>query len=270
MIDRSARGAMQATRVWSGWIRRTHLLLVLGGLLVGLGAVEGNWRWLAAWPGGGLVALGVAHLCGSPGVLGKRPDGTLPFWSWILFLPLLAYILLVWHLRRLLLREAACQKVSEHLTVGRRLLASELDATFDNYVDLTAEFAEPAAVRRSAAYRCFPILDGGAPSPEALRASVESLQPGRTFVHCAQGYGRTGLYALAILLYSGAVGSVEEGLGKLRAVRPRIRLNRDQRRCIQFFAEQVMNGAPLSPRRRGSPDRSWRGSGQSPLRRGRR
>jgi hypothetical protein len=221
-----------------------HLLLVLGCLLVGLGAIEGNWRWLAVWAGTGLVALGVAHLRGSPGVFGKRPDGTLPFWSWVVFLPLLAYVLLVWHLMRVLLRDAAWQSIDEHLTVGRRLLPSELDATFDNYVDLTAEFAEPAAVRRSAAYRCFPILDGAAPRREALRAAVESLRPGRTFVHCAQGCGRTGLFALAILLHSGAVSSVEEGLRKLRAVRPCIRLSFDQQQCIQQYAQQDVNRPP--------------------------
>ena len=114
---------------------------------------------------------------------------------------------------------------------------------FDNYVDLTAEFAEPAAIRKSPAYRSFPILDGAAPSPEALRAAVAGLRPGRTFVHCAQGHGRTGLFALAVLLSSGVARSVEDGLRLLRTARPGIRLSRDQRRCIEVYAETCTCGA---------------------------
>ena len=172
-------------------------------------------------------------------MFGKRPDGTLPWWSWLLFLPLLSYTSAVWHLLRIFSRKPACSVVTEQLVVGRRLLPSELDAEFDNYVDLTAEFAEPAAVRASPSYRSFPILDWAAPSPEMLRAAVGSLRPGRTFIHCAHGYGRTGLFALAVLLRSGVARSVEDGLRMLRAVRPGIRLSREQYRCIQSYAGDV-------------------------------
>jgi len=139
-------------------------------------------------------------------------------------------------LRRFFERVPARNVVTEQLVVGRRLLASELDEEFDNYVDLTAEFAEPSDIRRSLAYRSFPILNDGAPSPEALRAAVRSLSPGRTFIHCAQGYGRTGLFSLAVLLTSGDARSVEDGLRMLKTARPGIRLNREQRRCIQLYA----------------------------------
>jgi protein-tyrosine phosphatase len=108
------------------------------------------------------------------------------------------------------------------------LLPSEVPAGFDNYVDLTAEFAEPSSIRRSSAYVCFPILDGAAPAPQALRKAVGNLRPGRTFVHCGQGYGRTGLFAAAVLLTSGAAGTMEEALQMLVAARPGIRLNGEQ------------------------------------------
>lgn len=170
-------------------------------------------------------------------MFGKRPDGALPLWGWLIFVPMLSYMSAVWHLVRIFSREPARSVVTEQLVVGRRLLASELDGEFDNYVDLTAEFAEPSAIRRSPAYRSFPILNDAAPSPEALRAAVRSLRPGRTFIHCARGYGRTGLFALAVLLTSGVAHSVEDGLRMLRAVRPGIRLNREQHNCIQMYAD---------------------------------
>src|SRR5205809_1011561 len=107
--------------------------------------------------------------------------------------------MVVWHLMRLISREPARNMVTQQLVVGRRLLAYEREDEFDNFVDLTAEFPEPFPIRSSPSYRSFPILDGSAPSPEALRVAVTSLRPGRTFIHCAQGHGRTGLFALAVL-----------------------------------------------------------------------
>ncbi len=216
-----------------------HLLRWLGCVLVLLGLIERGWFLLVAWLGCDFLLLGIAHGQGAHRLFGKREDGTLPLWSWAVFGPLLLYTVAIWHLLRALSREPAHQVVNGQLVVGRRLLGSELHEEFENVVDLTAEFCEPSALRQPPAYRSFPILDGGAPTPEALLAAVTGLRPGRTFVHCAQGHGRTGLFALAMLLYSGSVPSVEEGLRKLQAVRPGIRLNREQRRCIEAYARDV-------------------------------
>jgi hypothetical protein len=216
-----------------------HLLTLLGVVLIVLGLVERSWFLVAIWLGCDFLVLGVAHGRGSHRVFGKRADGTLPLWSWLVFLPLLIYTTAVWHLIRVLSREPARNAVTDQLVVGRRLLAFELEGEFDNFVDLTAEFPEPSSIRRTPSYRSFPILDGSAPTAEALRAAVASLRPGRTFVHCAQGHGRTGLFALAVLLRSGAARSVEDGLRILSAARPAIRLSREQHRCIQMYAQNV-------------------------------
>jgi hypothetical protein len=214
-----------------------HLLALLGSLLIVVGAVERGWMWLAVWLGFDLVALAFAHSKGVHRIFGKRPNGTLPLWAWLIFLPMLSYMAALWHLARIFSRKPARSVVTEQLVVGRRLLASELDGEFENYIDLTAEFAEPSAIRHSPAYRSFPILNDAAPSAEALLEAVRSLRPGLTFVHCGRGYGRAGLFALAVLLTSGVVHSVEDGLRMLTAVRPGIRLNREQHRCIQMLAD---------------------------------
>jgi protein-tyrosine phosphatase len=216
-----------------------HLLTLLGIVLIVLGLVEQGWFLAALWLGCNFLVLAVAHARGSHRVFGKRADGTLPLWAWLLFLPLLVYTTLVWHLIRLFSREAAHNLVTEQLVVGRRLLSFELPGEFDNFIDLTAEFSEPPSIRCSPSYQSFPILDGGAPTPEALRAAVAGLRPGRTFIHCAQGHGRTGLFALAVLLASGAARSVEDGMEMLSAARPAIRLSREQHRCIQAYAQGV-------------------------------
>ena len=170
-------------------------------------------------------------------MFGKRPDGTLPPWAWVVFFPVLGYTLIVWHLHRIFSRKPPCSVITERLVVGRRLLASELDGAFDNYVDLTAELTEPSAIRRLPAYRSFPILNDAAPSPEALRIAIQSLKPGRTFVHCGRGYHRSALFALAMLLTSGVAHSVEDGIRMLKAARPGMRLKRPQYKCIQRYAD---------------------------------
>lgn len=216
-----------------------HLLILLGTILIAFGIAERGWFFIVVWLGCDFLVLGVAHRRGSHGVFGKRADGTLPLWSWLVFLPLLIYTTAVWHLIRAFSREPVSNAVTGQLFVGRRLLSFEIEGEFDNFVDLTAEFSEPSAIRRSPAYRSFPILDGSAPTPEALRAAVVNLRPGRTFIHCAQGHGRTGLFALAVLLNSGAARNVGDGLRMLSAVRPAIRLSRDQQRCIEIYAQNL-------------------------------
>jgi hypothetical protein len=214
-----------------------HLFTLLGILLIVLGVAEHGWFLVILWLGFDFLILGAAHWRGSHRIFGKRPDGSLRLWSWLVFLPMHIYTTLVWHLIRLFSREPARNAISDQLVIGRRLLAFELEGDYDNFIDLTAEFSEPSAIRRSPSYRSFPILDGGAPTPEALRAAVASLRPGRTFIHCAQGHGRTALFALAVLLSSETVRGVEDGLEMLRSVRPRIRLSSEQYRCIQIYAE---------------------------------
>lgn len=216
-----------------------HLLTLLGITLIALGLIERGWFFIVAWLGFDFLILGVALGRGSHRVFGKSADGTLPLWSRLLFFPLLTYTTVVWHLIRLFSREPACSAVTEQLVVGRRLLPFEIDCEFDNFVDLTAEFSEPSSIRGSPSYRSFPILDGAAPAPAALRVAVAGLRPGRTFVHCAQGHGRTGLFALAVLLSSGVARNVEDGLRMLSAVRPGIRLSREQHRCIQVYAKNI-------------------------------
>jgi len=136
-----------------------HLLTLLGLVLIGLGFFERGWLLLAVWFGCDFLALGIAHTRGAHRVFGKRPDGSLPFWSWLVFLPLLLYTNAVWNFLRVFSREPAHNRLTEDLVVGRRLVPGELDGEFANYVDLTAEFSEPLALRRSVAYLCFPILD---------------------------------------------------------------------------------------------------------------
>jgi protein-tyrosine phosphatase len=223
-------------------MRYAITLGIMGLVLLGSSALYPSARWFLIWAGisFGSVALGYAGI--GPRVFGKTSSGQIPLALKILNLPYLAYTWLVWHLVRLLSREAAFNTINDNLVIGRRLLASEAPEGFDHYVDLTAEFEEPAPIRTRPGYRCLPILDASVPTIEELRGAVESSASGRAFVHCAQGHGRTGLFALALLLRRGSVQTIEEGVGLLRSLRPAVRLNREQvdfaHRYLKTNAEQ--------------------------------
>ena len=226
----------------------TKQSFMLIGLAIAFGPLAIRMGWFGFplyWLVVDLLILAGAYLTRSHRVFGKTPTGTLPLWSWWVFLPYLSYTLLVWNLSRVLSREQPYNRVTDNLVVGRRLLAEEQIGEFTNYVDLTAEFSEPREFRESIAYISFPILDAGALEPEELRKAVTSLKPGRTFVHCAQGHGRTGLFSLAMLIASGIATSVEDGLQKLQRARPGIRLNKEQLRCVEAFARLIAERGSL-------------------------
>src|SRR5688572_31310902 len=92
-----------------------HVLTLLGVVLVVFGFVERGWFLVMVWFGCDFLVLGIAHRRGLHRVFGKRADGTLPLWSWLVFFPLLIYTAVVWHLIRLFSREPARNGVTEQL-----------------------------------------------------------------------------------------------------------------------------------------------------------
>jgi protein-tyrosine phosphatase len=120
----------------------------------------------------------------------------------------------------------------------------------DAVLDLTAELHAPSSIVRQKAYRCLPILDTRVPSKSELIAEVRRLQAhdGTTFVHCAQGHGRTGLVACALLIAEGQATTADEALARARQRRPRVRLSDVQRRLLVEVIPDL-----TSDRRAGSP-----------------
>jgi hypothetical protein len=60
-------------------------------------------------------AAGVAYGWIGPGLLGKRPNGTLPWWQVLAFFPYLVLTWALWHLQRLLTKEPTCSEVAPGL-----------------------------------------------------------------------------------------------------------------------------------------------------------
>jgi protein-tyrosine phosphatase len=210
--------------------------LALAALLTPFLVVQLLWLNAAV----AFAALAVAYAGAGPGLLGKRPDGRRRLWAWPIFWPYFVLNALSFRLYRSLIREPAFAEVVPNLHFGRRLTTGEVRRAaivWQAVLDLACEFPEAAPLRRVAAYRSLPVLDATAPSPAGLQAAVAWLtaafQAGPVYVHCALGHGRSATVVLALLLTTGQVGTVKEGLALLRAKRPGVGLNRAQRALLK-------------------------------------
>ena len=148
--------------------------------------------------------------------------------------PFLLYVWSAWYILRQVLRENAVDQLDERIYIGRRLLASEVPRTFDNVVDLTCEFTEPKSIRTVKNYVSFPILDAYAPPLKPLRELAVRIAAfeGTTFIHCAQGHGRTGMVAAAVVMQLHPELSPIEAIARLKAVRPALSCNTGQRKAL--------------------------------------
>ena len=181
--------------------------------------------------------------CGYGGVgakvFGKEDDGKIPIFFKLVLFPYLLFTWAVWNLIRLLSKEDAFNQIDEEITVGRRLLHHEISQKFDHYVDLTAEFDEPNSIGSASTYRCLPILDAGVPYFLELDEMLQRVNKGNVYIHCAQGHGRTGLFAIALLYSRGKIRNIKEGLVFLQESRPAIKLNSLQENFLtKYFKEK--------------------------------
>jgi protein-tyrosine phosphatase len=218
---------------------------LLGAVLAGWAVVKGGWFLLLLWPAANLWALFAAYAHVGPKAFGKRSDGVIPLRIKILYLPFLLYVHLIRSVANGLSDENPVDQITPELLLGRRVPSSQIPEGVTYCVDLTAEFDEPREIRESTHYINLPILDGSVPSVESLHATLAQLADGTTFVHCAQGHGRTGVFALAFLAERGLVRTFEEGYSLIRETRPRIHLNRTQERFIRSYIQEFGGSASL-------------------------
>ncbi len=221
-------------------MRYAALFLALAGVLAAVAGSEGGLAWLLIWPSACSLVVSLGYAGVGPGVFGKRADGTLPVWSLMFHLPFYLCLWSAWHLLRRVNPEPSHHELLPGVLIGRRLLPAEIPDGVAVIVDLTAEFREPAGVRAGRQYWSLPILDTRAPSPKQLTELVERLSgcTGTIYLHCAEGHGRTGLVAAALLLRRGEAADWQEALQRVREKRPGVHLSRTQRATLERWAAQ--------------------------------
>lgn len=197
--------------------------------------------WILLWPAAVLLGVAIVYLAQAPGALGKRPDGTLAWWSWLAWAPILGYMRLLHELARSFTGEPVANEVAAGVWVGRRPRPNELPPGIAIVVDLCAELPEAPGVASGRGYLAIPTLDAMSPPPAEIARAVDAVLAARgpAFIHCAFGHGRSATVAAALLVRRGEA-TLDDVERKLRAHRPRIGLNAHQRRAL---AEAVALGA---------------------------
>lgn len=221
--------------------------LIIGLILGECGVLDslrlGAWSFFLLYPAATFILLAFVYLGMGPALLGKRSNGKIASFGWICFGP---YFLLNHLVMRLLLmrsREPAIGQALPNLWFGRRLSLDDQSfaesLSLHACVDLTAELPEANFLRGLPHYRCFPILDGTAPSTVQLREIVAWILTmtgaGPVYVHCALGHGRTGTILIAYLMATSRAADIHAALELLRHTRPGVAINRQQREVLQQF-----------------------------------
>jgi protein-tyrosine phosphatase len=205
------------------------LFSILAVLLTIAAIIHGGWLLLLLWPAlnFGTVALGYFHF--GPRVYGKSQHGLLSPINQLLLLPYLVYLWSVWYAVRIVKREPAFNQLTDNIFIGRRLLSHELPDNIDHVIDLTCEFNEPKALRLLS-YHSFQILDAFVPPLNQLRewADLTAGLSGNIYIHCAEGHGRTGLFAAVLLLSIGHSQTPDDALQFIKSKRPLVRLGQRQ------------------------------------------
>ena len=211
----------------------------------------GAWLWLL-FPGlcFGLIALGFLGVGGR--IVGKRSDGTIPAWAWILYAP---FFLMSWSviaLRRAVGRRASpYDEVVPRVFVGRWCLARSLPAV-SAVIDLTVELPK-IATASATKFLCIPTFDTCAPRLTDIERAIELIEhvhraQGAVFIHCAAGRGRSATIAAAWLLARTVASGPEQAEEMLRKARPGIRLTGAQRAILHKFAQRFSSNGSATHR----------------------
>ena len=162
-------------------------------------------------------------------------------WAVFALLPYLLLTWATWHLARRFSRERPHDEVVPGVVVGRRLLPGELPSGIATVLDLTSEFFEPEGIRRACRYVSLPILDAKTLPVERVAPVLRELAtlPGPVYIHCAQGHGRTGMIAAALLVARGDAPDSRTALAWVRRARPAVRLSPAQELALDTLAEKL-------------------------------
>lgn len=215
----------------------SRIIPLIAAALVGIAI----WTqlWILLWPAAVMVAVAIVYAAHAPRALGKRADGTIAWWAWLVWAPLFGYMRLMHELARSLTDEPVANEVAAGIWVGRRPRAHELPPGIAIVIDLCAELAETAGVADGRTYLAIPTLDATAPTPAQIVSAVDAVLAanGAAFIHCAFGHGRSATVAAAVLVRRGDA-TLDDVERKMQACRPRISLNAQQRGALAAALER--------------------------------
>lgn len=217
------------------------LFLTSAFLFLLLAMRYGSYAWLLVWPAVVYAWVGLGYLAIGPRVFGKQPDGTIPVPVAVALAPFFVYLWTVWWIMRWVQSEPATHELVPDILMSRRLRRGEIPAGVSLVVDLTCEFPATPTIRNGRTYLLFPILDAFVPRRAAMLDLIETIlaHHGRTLIHCAEGHGRTGMVAAALLIRLGVVSEPMEAIKLVRLKRPGVRLRSPQIKLLREISDEL-------------------------------
>lgn len=233
--------------------RRMSFAAVFAALAtaIALSAVTANAiisRVILVWIAAIAVTISLAYFTSSPGVYGKKEDGSLRWPVAFLMAPWLLFVRMVWHLQNIVSRTPLYSEIAPDLFVGRLCQYQSLPGDVSVVVDLTAEFPTPRSLQGKVLTICMPTLDGCPPDWEKCQQVFDLIdsQSGRIYVCCANGHGRSVTFAAAWLGLQGKCLSAADSVKLIQAARPSAAPNRDQ---LSFLNNVFQIGKSVGPSR---------------------
>ncbi|GKV39754.1 hypothetical protein SLEP1_g47477 [Rubroshorea leprosula] len=212
-----------------------------------------------------LVSIASLPVINLPMLLGKRPDGTFPIWSLIMFGPYLYYVRFFSILRRLKSGEEPYTEICEGVYVGGWPRSpSTMPPGNPAVIDCTCEFPREM---KGQGYLCIPTWDTRAPQPGEIESAVKwacrkRAQNQPVFIHCAYGHGRSVAVMCAVLLELGIVEDWKKAEKLIREKRPYIRMNSLHHKALEEWSKHRLS----SPTRKKETNASYAGLSSTPAR----
>ncbi|OLF51475.1 phosphatase PAP2/dual specificity phosphatase family protein [Pseudomonas chlororaphis] len=195
----------------------------------------GAWLWLL-WPALALLLVALNYALFDAQGFQKGADGRLGSATRWLLAPYLAaaWINSRWWTKA----HPQPDEVVDNVWLGRIPTPGELqDSPFSAVVDLCAELSLDG---RHLPYRCVPVLDLTAPTPEQCREAAQAIErlreQGPLLVCCALGYSRSATAIAAWLLSTGRAASVDAAIVQIRRARPHIVLHPAHRQALEALS----------------------------------
>ncbi len=153
-----------------------------------------------------LLLVGLAYARNNPRFL-KSPDGSIPLLKQILYLPYMSVYRFLW----CFFRNRQTVELLPGVFIGARLTRHEARQWLRQsplcVIDLSAELADPIALRHNAATISCPLLDIGEANATTLQEILRQLPPPSMtgdrkttlYIHCLMGYSRSCLLAALYL-----------------------------------------------------------------------
>ena len=206
--------------------------------LIGRTVPYGLLSLLCFWCVVSALWMTVAYLFQQPFlVLGKSPKR--PFFALILMLnfPFLVAYWLLWIFRHGFSKNAPVNRIKDtNISISQWPIFRVSPEKYDVVIDLTSEM--PAIYPVSGQYFSLPNLDGVPLCRWDVPSDLENRQ---ILVHCAQGRGRSAVYAAMLLKELGYTSNADIAYEWLQQSRPSVHLTKAQLKQLRYYFQLTKN-----------------------------